>query len=315
MAVDRSPPDVSLSVSSLSAATRGIPRVALATCQELPDLDPDDRLLLQPLADRGVAVDAVPWDDSDTDWSRYDLVVLRSTWDYVSRHEEFLAWARGVPALANPAPIVEWNTDKRYLAELGAAGVPVVPTEYLDPTGPTWTPPAYGEYVIKPAVGAGSLSTGRYDLADPEQRAMAFRHAARFRATGRVTMIQPYLSGVDEYGETALLYLGGRFSHAIRKGPMLTGPDQRLAGLYRPEQISARQPSAAELAVAEKVLARIANVTHLLYARVDLLPGQDGGPVLVELELTEPSLFLGYAAGAAERLADAIVSRVALSRT
>jgi len=302
-------------VSSLSAATRGHPRVALVTCQELPDLDPDDQLLLAPLAARGITVDAVAWDDGTVDWGGYDLVVLRSTWDYVPRRDEFLAWAHTVPALANPAAIVQWNTDKRYLAELAAAGVPVVPTRYVEPTDPPWTPPGGGEVVIKPAIGAGSLSTGRYDLSDPEHRAMAFRHAARFRATGRVTMIQPYLTGVDAYGETALLYLGGRYSHAIRKGPMLAGPDEPTDGLYRAEEITARQPSAAELAVAEKVLETIANRTHLLYARVDLLPGQDGSPVLVEVELTEPSLFLGYAPGAAATFADAIAARLSVRRT
>jgi glutathione synthase/RimK-type ligase-like ATP-grasp enzyme len=299
----------------LSAATRGNPRVALVTCRELPDLDPDDRLLIGPLAARGVAVEAVAWDDETADWSRYDLAVLRSTWDYVSRRDEFLAWAATVPSLANPAAVVEWNTDKRYLARLAAAGIPVVPTEYVDPAGPTWTPPGHGEVVVKPTVGAGSLSTGRYNLADPEHRAMAFRHAARFRATGRVTMIQPYLSAVDTYGESALVYVDGRFSHAIRKGPMLTGPDERADGLFRPEEISARQPSPAELAVAEKVLATVVRDTHLLYARVDLLPGPDGAPVLVELELTEPSLFLGYAPGAAGTLAGAIAARLAVGRS
>jgi len=260
-------------------------------------------------------VDTPAWDDGTVDWRRYDLVVLRSTWDYVTRRPEFLAWARSVPALANPAAIVEWNTDKRYLAELAAAGVPVVPTRYLDPTDPPWTPPAGGEYVIKPAIGAGSVSTGRYDLADPEHRAIAFRHAARFRATGRVTMVQPYLAAVDTAGETGLVFLDGRFSHAIRKGPMLSGPDAGPTGLYRPEEISARQPSAAELAVAEQALAAVPGDTPLLYARVDLLPGPDGAPVLVELELTEPSLFLGYAPGAATRLAEAIVARLGILRS
>jgi hypothetical protein len=280
----------------------------------VPDLDPDDRLLLEPLRARGVAVDALAWDDRTADWSRYDLVVLRSTWDYVSRRDEFLAWARSVPRLANPAAIVEWNTDKEYLAELALAGVPVVPTRYLYPSSPPWTPPGEGEYVLKPSVGVGSLSAGRYDLADPEQRATALRHAARFRATGRVAMVQPYLSAVDRHGETGLIFIDGRFSHAIRKGPMLSGPAAQAAGLYRPEEISAREPGPAELAVAEQALGALPVGTDLLYARVDLLPGQDGSPILVELELTEPSLFLGYATGAADRLADAIGSRVAVPR-
>jgi glutathione synthase/RimK-type ligase-like ATP-grasp enzyme len=300
-------------VSSLSAATRGSPRVALVTCAELPDLDPDDRLLVEPLRSRGVTVAAHAWDAYGVDWAGYDLVLLRSTWDYVPRRDEFVAWARGVPALANPARIVEWNTDKRYLAGLAAAGIPVVPTQYLTPGDPPWTPPAHGEYVLKPTIGAGSLSAGRYDLADPDQRALALRHAARFRATGRVAMLQPYVTGVDTHGETAMLFLGGRFSHAVRKGPMLDGPAGGIPGLYKAEQISAREPSPAELSTAEKVLAAVPEATHLLYARVDLVPGPDGAPLLIELELTEPSLFLGYAPGAPTRLADAIVSRLTAS--
>jgi hypothetical protein len=135
----------------------------------------------------------------------------------------------------------------------------------------------------------------------------------RLAAAGRTVMIQPYLEAVDTVGETALMFVGGEFSHAIRKGPMLDGPDlgpaEREAGLYKPEAISAREPSAAERALAEYVLdAMPSRLGGLLYARVDVIPGPDGEPVLIELELTEPSLFLGFAAGAAQRFADAIAA-------
>src|SRR6266536_770607 len=299
----------------MSTATRGNPRVALVTCQELPDLEPDDQLLIEPLRARGVAVEVRAWDDRGVDWAGYDLVVLRSPWDYAPRRHEFLAWARTVPGLADPAPVVAWNTDKRYLDRLAAAGIPVVPTRWLAPTDPPWAAASRGEYVVKPAISVGSLSTGRYDLADPGQRRLALRHAARMQATGRVAMIQPYLSGVDTHGETALLFLGGRYSHAIRKGAMLNGPEVHVEGLYRPEDIQPRQPSPAELALAGKVLAVVPGGTHLLYARVDLVPGPDGAPLLIELELTEPSLFLGYAPDAPDRLADAIVARLGALRS
>lgn len=267
--------------------------------------------MLAPLAARGVTGEAAVWDDPAVDWSGYDLVVLRSPWDYALRRDEFVAWAQTVPALVNPADVVAWNTDKRYLAELSAAGVPTVPTAWVAP-GETWTRPAdHGEYVIKPAVSAGSQDTGRYDLADPEHRELAEAHVRRLSAAGRVTMVQPYLSAVDTAGETALLFLAGPdglgFSHAIRKGPMLTGPDLGVEGLYKPEEITARSATPEQLAVAEKTLAVVPGGTdRLLYARVDLIPGPDGSPVLVELELTEPSLFIGYADGAPDRLAEAI---------
>ncbi|MFG3645148.1 RimK family alpha-L-glutamate ligase [Micromonospora sp. NPDC047762] len=297
-------------------STRGEPRVALVTCSDLAELDPDDRLVLAPLATRGVAVQAVVWDDPDVDWSSYNLVVLRSPWDYALRRDEFVSWASTVPTLVNPADVVRWNTDKRYLAELSAAGVPTVPTAWIMP-GESWQPPAEtGEYVLKPAVSAGSQDTGRYDLSDPEHRDLAAAHVRRLSEAGRVTMVQPYLRAVDTEGETALLFLAGpeglAFSHAIRKGPMLSGPDLGPDGLYKAEEITARTARPEQLAVAEQTLATVPGGTRqLLYARVDLIPGPDGEPVLVELELTEPSLFIGYADGAPERLATAITTHLA----
>ncbi|WP_089156133.1 ATP-grasp domain-containing protein [Micromonospora sp. NBS 11-29] len=296
-------------------STRGKPRVALVTCAALPDLDPDDRLALGPLAARGVDAEAAVWDDPAVDWAGYDLVVLRSPWDYMPRRDEFVAWTRSVPALVNPADVVDWNTDKRYLADLAAAGVPTVPTVWVTP-GESWKPPASGEYVLKPAISAGSLDTGRYDLADPEHRELASAHARRLADAGRVTMVQPYLDAVDTAGETALLFLAGpdglSFSHAIRKGPMLTGPDRGETALYRQERIDARAATDEQRAVAEQVLAAVpGGADRLLYARVDLIPGPDGSPVLVEVELTEPSLFVGYADGAPDRLAEAVVTHLA----
>ncbi|GIJ24038.1 ATP-grasp domain-containing protein [Micromonospora lutea] len=296
-------------------STRGKPRVALVTCTELADLDEDDRLVLAPLAARGIAAEPVVWDDPAVDWARYDLVVLRSPWDYMSRRDDFVAWAERVPRLANPADVVRWNTDKRYLDELSAAGVPTVPTGWVSP-GEPWQPPAdHGEYVIKPAVSAGSQDTGRYDLADPGHRELAVAHVRRLGAADRVAMVQPYLSAVDTAGETALLFLAGptglTFSHAIRKGPILTGPDEGVEELYKVEEISPRTAQPAQLTVAAQTLAAVPGGSdRLLYARVDLIPGPDGTPVLVELELTEPSLFLGHADGAADRLADAILTRL-----
>lgn len=298
---------------SQSEATRGAtPRVALVTCADLPDLEPDDRLLIEPLARRGIAARPETWDDADVDWAVYDLVLLRSPWDYARRRDEFVAWASGVPRLANPAAVVACNTDKRYLARLAEAGVAVVPTEWLEP-GCDWRPAEHGVVVVKPAVSAGSYETGRYDLANPGQRRLAVAHADRLRAAGQVVMVQPYLAAVDSAGETALLYFGGRYSHAIRKGAMLDGPYDELTGLYREERIDRREPSPQELQAADRALAaagKVLGAANLLYARVDLIPSADGTPTLVELELTEPSLFLGHGPGAADRFADAIAARV-----
>lgn len=266
-------------------------RVALAGCASIAD--PDEPALIEALERLGVTAVGLTWDDSGADWSAYDLVVVRSTWDYIERREEFLAWADAVPRLANPASVLRWNTDKRYLARLAAAGVPVVPTTYVTSD---FAPPA-GEYVVKPTVSAGAADTARYGSGDS---AAASAHVSRLLAAGREVMVQPYLSSVETAQETSVLYVGGAFSHGARKGRVLTG-----TGALSPFEweIGARAPSPAERSLAERVLAEVSE--PLLYARVDLLAGDDG-PLLLELELTEPYLFLSFSDGAADRLAAAI---------
>jgi len=277
-------------------------RVALATCAQLPELGEDEPLLLPALRARGVDAHPVVWDEPAVDWDGYELVVVRSTWDYSWRRDEFLSWAESVPRLYNGADVLRWNTDKRYLAELPAA----VTTQFLEhPDG--WEPPP-GEYVVKPTISAGSRDTGRYGPGD-EERARA--HIRELAADGKTAMVQPYLAAVDEHGETGLVYFDGEYSHAIRKGQMLSPGQEPTDGLYLEENITARTPAAAELAVADQVLDAVAwPRRELLYARVDLIPGPDGEPRLVELELTEPSLFLSYSDGAPERLAARVLERL-----
>ncbi len=288
------------------------PRIALASCAEVPELDDEGRLLVTALRERGAHVTTPVWDDTDVAWDGYDLVVVRGTWDYAERITEFLAWADHVAAvsrLLNPAPVLHWNTDKRYLAHFEAAGVPIVPTQFLEPGDG----PAHGfedvEHVVKPVVSAGSRGTLR--LGDHEaERSRA--HAASLLDGGRPAMVQPYLHEVDEHGETALLYLDGRFSHAMRKGPLLTPGMELVDDLFAQEEMSPREPSAAERALADAVLAAVPTGLgeDLLYARVDLLPSPEG-PRLLELELAEPSLFLDHHLPAVGVLVDAILRRAA----
>jgi glutathione synthase/RimK-type ligase-like ATP-grasp enzyme len=288
-------------------------RIALASCLDLPTGDGDDRPLVQALTGLGFEAAMVPWDQPGVDWGQFDATVIRATWNYTTQREEFLKWVTSVPRLYNPAPVVLPNTDKTYLADLAAAGLPVVPTQ-LVPPGAEPELPESGEFVLKPSVGAGSRGVGRFDADRPGAFRQAREHAARLHASGRTVLLQPYLNAVDTAGETALIFFDGVFSHAIRKGPMLqpdTGHQVDGEALYLEENITAREPSPAELAVAERVL-KHANAgldESLLYARIDLLPGPDG-PVLLELELVEPSLFLLHADGAADRLAAAIQARV-----
>lgn len=284
----------------------GVTRVAIATCAGLPDLDPDDRALPPALAALGIDSAIVAWDDPSADWDAFDLVAVRNTWDYPERRDAFLAWARRVPRIVNPAEVLAWTTDKRYLVELEAAGLPVVHTTFVETPGGALDVGPDG-VVVKPAVGVGSVDAGRHR--DP---ASARAHVAELLAQGRPAMVQPFLPGIAERGETALIVLAGTFSHAIHKGPML--PETGIVrpyGLFQPENISAREPTAAELAVGERVTAWLTErFGPLAYARIDVVPGPDGDPVVLECELAEPSLFLATSPGAPVRLAHALADKI-----
>jgi hypothetical protein len=272
-------------------------RVALATCSWLPDLHEDCALLPPALRALGVETDVAVWDDPDVDWAAYDLVVVRSTWDYVPRRADYLAWAASVPRLANSAAVLAWNTDKTYLRDLVAAGIPVIPTAFVAPGEPY---EAVGDVVVKPSVSYGALDTERFtDAAD------AAPLVARLHAEGRIAMVQPYVAGIDEAGETAVVVIEGEISHAARKKPLLSGEP---ASMDDPDLLSPREASAAERELALRVVAAVPE--PLLYARVDLVPGPDGAPLLIELEATEPSLMLRQAPGSADRLARAVRARL-----
>lgn len=286
-----------------------MPPVTLATCAALPDGDEDGELLLSALERAGVPARWRAWTDPAVDWTA-GLTVVRSTWDYTDRPEEFLAWTRSVPRLANAAEVIAWSSDKTYLADLRSLDVPIVPTVFAEP-GQAPALPGDAEYVVKPSVGAGSRGAGRFAAGDTSG---GRAHVEMLHAAGRTVLVQPYLVDVDTVGETALIYFEGRFSHAITKGAMLPeGTVHPHAGheLYVEERITPHVATDAEVAVGGRAIA----VLHerfgadLLYTRVDLLPGPDG-PVIIELEVVEPSLFLGYADGAADRFASAVAARV-----
>jgi len=289
-------------------------RIALVTCAALPDLDPDDQLLLAPLRAAGATVVAAVWDDPGVNWSEFDLVVIRNTWDYANRRDEFVAWARSVPRLVNPADIVAWNTDKRYLADLAAAGLPVVPTTWI--SGESVELPTAGVHVLKPSIGAGSIDAARFSLHDEHEVRLARAHGERLLAAGHTVMVQPYLERIEKAGEAGLIFVGGTFSHAISKAAMLTAPRRtESGGLYVEETITSRQPTTAELEVAATALAAVpGGADRLAYARVDLAPDADGRPLIIELELTEPSLFMNTAPGSEQRFADMLLG-LAQART
>jgi len=288
-----------------------VSRIALVTYDPRPEPshDRDLPVLRQALVDAGAEAEVVYWDDGDVDWGGYDLVLIRSTWDYSWRTDEFTAWAERcgkVTRLANPAAVVRWNTDKRYLGDLAEAGVPVVPTRYLPPGAAADLPDDH-EYVVKPTSGAGARYAARYT---PDQHKTAVRHLARMHEEGFTAMVQPYVRSIDTRGERALQFFGGRLLHASRKQAVLAPGTAFDAEKVAHPGLEPWTPTPAELAVAERALAAVPDAEGLLYARVDLVDGEDGQPRVMELELVEPNLFLFLHPGSTERVVEAVLARV-----
>jgi len=253
-------------------------RLALATSEELPELDPDDAPLREALG--GDAEPAI-WSDPGVDWSAYDAVLVRSVWDYFVRHEEFLAWLDRVPVpMWNPADTIRWNSEKSYLRELEAAGVRTIPTAWEGEI-------PWDDAIVKPTVAGGSLGLRRAEKGEPIEPGW---------------MAQPFLPDIVSAGELSLVFFDGELSHAVRKTP--AEGDIRV----QPEWggvITAAEPTADELADAERVLDAAGR--DLLYARVDFV----GDRLLIELEAIEPRFFFSCAPrGAERRLVDALRARV-----
>lgn len=281
--------------------------MAVATSEDFPDLEEDWPLLGHALGRLGVAARAQVWTDEGVDWSSYDAVVIRGTWDYIDRLEQFRAWTAAVEAqtrLVNPAAVVSWNSDKRYLADLEAAGVPIVATHWVAP-GERWEPPA-AQFVVKPTVSVGGLQAARYRFDDVDA---AEEHIRRLHHAGRVAMVQPFVDSVERDGEPCLVYLGGAFSHAVRKSSLLELGAPARDHLGERQHITAIEASPGQRRLAEAALAAAGRHGAISYARVDLFSA--GGEAMVsEVELIEPWLFLAYSPGAADRFAQVLAALV-----
>ena len=289
-------------------------RLALVTCAGLPAREVDDRWLCDALGSRGATVEQPVWDDAGVEWSGYDAVLIRTTWDYARKLRAFRAWAGRVAArtlLLNPAPVVDWNTHKRYLRELEREGVPVVPTRWLargSDVDVAELAASLGseEGLLKPCVGATARETLRF-VRDGDGLARARAHVARLLPREDL-MLQPFVRGVLDRGEWSAVFVEGRLRHAVRKVP--------AAGDYRvQDDFGGRDepyaPSAAECVAAEHAMAAAEKLlgTKLLYGRTDWLWLDDDSLALVELELVEPSLYFRHCAASAAALAEALMAR------
>jgi glutathione synthase/RimK-type ligase-like ATP-grasp enzyme len=263
-------------------------RIALATCRNIPEPDVDEPLVLEAFAKADVEAKLLAWDDPAASFGDYDLVILRSTWNYFEHLDEFLAWAARMRALRNPLEIVRWNAVKTYLRDLEARGVAVVPTTFVSKgENARLADVAWKDVVVKPVVSAGSFCTERFDHDDP--RGQVFLDGL---SRERDVMIQKWMPAVNDYGERSLVLIDGEFTHAIRKSPRFAGGE---------EHVSDEMPIAPdERAFAEKAIAA-AQATDLLYGRVDIIRDDDGTLRVMELELVEPSLFFKQCPRALDR--------------
>lgn len=285
--------------------------LALVTAIGAAGLDSDLEPVRSALSAIGVDVAVASWDDDAVDWARFDAIVLRSTWDYADRIVEFRSWLDTVSTMTrvvNPLPAVAWNLDKHYLLDLARDGVAVVPTTFVEvgDVVPDFGSPdeqSSSVFVVKPAVGAGSNGARRCsadEIAD---------HVAVLHEQGHAAMVQPYLDMIDEQSETSLVYIGDGerlvYDHAFSKAAILTSTDVEQEGdFFAKEQIGERDASDAERSLAAGVLSSpsVQALGPIAYARVDVVPTADG-PVLLELELIEPSLYFAASPGSADRTA------------
>jgi hypothetical protein len=284
-----------------------MPLVAFATHQKIPDVTPDDRRAAALLSERGITVRPAVWDDREVDWSRFDAVVVRSTWDYHLKPAAYSEWLRGFLQMKTclwnlPSAILE-NMDKRYLVPLAERGIEVVPTVVHTASdglelSAILRRQQWNDVVIKPAVSCGAWGAWRTSLANAARDQLRFAEQVR----DRDVLIQPYLPEVATDGEWSLIFFRGHYSHAVLKKPGARDfrVQPHLGGTFAPAT-----PAASLVEQAEAVLS--ASDHSLLYARVDGV-NRNGRFVLMELEINEPFLFLGYSEEAAQRFADAIAN-------
>ena len=282
--------------------------IALVTSDGFPELEPDSRLLLPALSERGIDARPVVWTDADVDWSSFDAVVVRSPWDYFMKAAEWASWlervdATGVP-MFNPNKVLRWNSHKSYLQQLATGGVPVVDTLMTQGDGRVeladmLAGAGWDDAIVKPAIDGGAMRLFRVsDVEDPQ---------ARFEelVTLGDVMVQPFLQSILEEGELSMIYFDGELSHTVRKrgkpGDIRVQP--YWGGSYELEG-----PTSEAIHVADRIFDSID--VDLLYARVDLVRGLDGHLQLIELEVIEPLLFLELEPAAPGRFADALKERL-----
>ena len=285
-----------------------------------PDLHDDWPVLRAAVEEAGLDGRAVVWSDPAVDWLAFDLVVANGAWDNIHRVDEFLRWVDrieklGVPVVNTPATL-RWNLDKRYLRDLEAAGVSVVPTVWVEPARAPAGPGDGGatpdlpdtEVVVKPAVSGGGHQTARYG---PDEHDAARAHVGALTAQGRTAMVQPYVAAVDADGETGLVFLAGGFSHAVHKAPMIRRGAGPRESLIDNQVVTPATATAAQIGLGRQALEAAESLLGpTTYARVDTVELDDGTPAILELELLDPVLFFVHHPAGATAFAEVLAERL-----
>lgn len=286
----------------------GGPNIALASYSERRPLRRDDLPLRDALEARGVSVTPIVWDEHEPDWSKLDGCLIRSVSDYHVKYAAFVAWLKRVEELTtlwNPLDIMLWNVEKTYLRDLADNGVPTIPTRWIDRDDKVCLADVleelnWREAIIKPSIGLGGQNLYRVRLGESEGQQAIERLLLKSNV-----LLQPFLPSVKELGETSLIYIDGKFAHAVRKRP--AAGEFRVQGTWGGTSAPC-EPTAAEIEVALAAFGTLDTIP--LYGRADLVANASRKPCLVELELVEPDLFFEHNLASASLLADAIASRV-----
>jgi glutathione synthase/RimK-type ligase-like ATP-grasp enzyme len=281
-------------------------RLALATSSVIPGVHPDDAHFATSLKRLGIEPIACVWNDATVDWSRFDAVLMRTTWDYFKHYAAFTQWLDWLPIPSiNNKPLLRWNSDKRYLLELERHGVDIIPTRVTAGTGVRETLAALPgqEVVVKPTVSGAAWHTVRGVVGDD-----AFERALEQLPKELDYLVQPFVPEIVSDGEWSLLFFDGRYSHAVIKRPAVG--DYRVQADFG-GSAEAIEPAAAIIASAQQALAAAAAIGHAdhAYVRVDGVM-VNGRFLLMELEMIEPSLHLAIRPDAAECFAENLRRRL-----
>jgi glutathione synthase/RimK-type ligase-like ATP-grasp enzyme len=291
--------------------------IAFATYAADPEIQADDKALVDALMRHGAVAVARVWDDPEVDWTAFDAIVLRSTWDYFVKAERFRDWLEGRECegtrIINPVAAVRWNIDKRYLRDLEARGVPIVPTHWVNHGERADLPTiiwdrGWNEVVVKPAISGAAYETWR----TTRERAADGNAKIHALAASGAVLVQPFLPEIERDGDWSLLFFAGRFSHAARKRPR--SGDFRVQSQFGGNYSAETAPKPA-IDAARRVIAATLELTgltrrELSYARVDGCI-VDGRFLLMELEVIEPALFFAQSPAAPELCASSILDALA----